>query len=287
MAITSRILYSIEAVNKTREEFGEVENGLERLMKARLAASKVVLEEQRTQRYLTQAYQAQHQQFMDTISVMQSVGSIGRSVLTMWQAYTISQMHVSESLDRVAESQIWVNTALEIYGEASVVYQAAAADLEKLEAAADKAKGNETMGLIGMGMTAIGVAAQVGTLAAKLGLIEQLALAGGIVIPFTIALGIREALKDTDYWEEGDQNLPPGPANAPSFRLDKWWTDVSDIVITQRSMDQIVVDKLVVVHFFNDGTAYLAVVNSVLHKKPKRIICFTETAAFLVQLQFI
>lgn len=221
MSLSSRLRVSIEAVNRTREEFQEVENGLERLRKARLRASRVVLEEQRTQRFLTQAYRAQHQQFMDTISVMRSVGYIGRSILTMWQAYTIGQIHVAESLSRVEEAQIAVNTALDLYGETSVVYQDAVSDLEKLERAAEKAKGNETAGLIGLGLTAVGVAAQIGTLAAKLGLIDELMLAGGIVIPITLALGLRNLLKETDYWEEGDPSLPPGPANAPGLRLDQ------------------------------------------------------------------
>ena len=226
MSLSGRLTVRIDAVNRTRQEFAEVENGVERLRKARLAASRVVLEEQRAQRFLTQAYRAQHQQFMDSISVMRQVGYIGRSILTMWQAYTIGQMHVAESLDRVEEAQIAVNTALDLYGENSVVYQDAVSDLEKLEAAAEKAKGDQTMGLIGLGMSAVGVAAQVGTLAAKLGLIEELVLAGGIVIPMTIALGIRNLLKETDYWEEPDPTLPPGPGNAPGFRLDKWQGDI-------------------------------------------------------------
>ena len=225
-ALSSRIRYTIEAVNLTREEFQEVENGLERLRKARLQASRVVLEEQRAQRFLTQAYRAQHQQFMDTISVMRSVGYIGRSILTMWQAYTIGQIHVAESLSRVEEAQIAVNTALDLYGETSVVYQSAVSDLEKLERAAEKAKGNETAGLIGLGLSAVGVAAQVATLAAKLELLDELALAGGIVIPLVIAFGIREALKESEYWEEADPSLPPGPGNAPGFRLDQMIGDL-------------------------------------------------------------
>jgi hypothetical protein len=217
----------IEAVNQTRNAIQGAESDLERLRRARLDNARIVLEEQRTQRFLTQAYRAQHQQFMDTISVMRTVGSIGRGVLTMWQAYTIGQIHVQESLKNVEEAQIAVNTALELYGENSVVYQDAVSNLEDLEAAADKAKGNETAGLLGLGLTAVGVAAQIGTLAQKLELIDELALAGGIVIPIAIALGIRNALKDTDYWEEGDPNLPPGPGNAPGFRLDKWWQDMT------------------------------------------------------------
>jgi hypothetical protein len=212
----------IEAVNKTRDAVQGAESDLEDLRKARLDNSRVVLEEQRTQRFLTQAYRAQHQQFMDNISVMRSVGSIGRSVLTMWQSYTIGQMHVAESLKNVEEAQLAVNTALELYGEDSVVYQDAKSRLEDLETAADKAKGNETAGLIGLGLTAVGVAAQIGTLAAKLELIDEMAIAGGIVFPFVVAWSVREVLKDTPYWEEGDPNLPPGPGNAPGFRLDKW-----------------------------------------------------------------
>ena len=130
-------------------------------------------------------------------------------------------MHVSESLGRVEDAQLAVNTALDLYGENSVVYLDAVDNLEKLEAAADKAKGNETAGLIGMGLTAVGVAAQVGTLAAKLKLIDELALAGGIVIPIALAMAAINAMKQTDYYEEGDPTLPPGPANAPGFRLDR------------------------------------------------------------------
>jgi hypothetical protein len=177
----------IEAVNNTRAATQGATADLERLRRARLDASRVVLEEQRTQRFLTQAYRAQHQEFMNTVSVMRTVGSIGRSVLGMWQAYTIGQMHVSESLKNVEEAQIAVNTALELYGANSVVYQDAVSDLEDLEKAAEKAKGNESAGLIGLGLTAVGVAAQVGTLAAKLGLVaETAALAAGALIPFIL-----------------------------------------------------------------------------------------------------
>lgn len=217
----------IEAVNNTRAATQGATADLERLRRARLDASRVIFEEQRTQRFLTQAYRAQHQEFMNTVSVMRTVGSIGRSVLTMWQAYTIGQIHVAESLKSVEEAQILVNTALDLYGEKSVVYQDAVSNLEDLEFAADKAKGNETAGLIGMGLTAVGVAAQIGTLAAKLKLIDELALAGGIVLPIAIAIGIKNLLEDTPYWEEGDPNLPPGPGNAPGFRLDKWWEDMT------------------------------------------------------------
>jgi hypothetical protein len=183
----------IEAVNQTRNAIQGAESDLERLRRARLDNARIVLEEQRTQRFLTQAYRAQHQQFMDTVSVMRTVGSIGRSVLGMWQAYTIGQIHTSESLRDVEEAQIAVNTALELYGENSVVYQDAVSRLDDLKDAADKARGNETAGLIGMGLTAVGVAAQVATLAAKLKLINELATAGGIVIPIAILAGMEMA----------------------------------------------------------------------------------------------
>lgn len=209
---TKRLLVSIEAVNRTRQELGEVENGIERLRKARLSASRVVLEQQRTQRFLNQAYRAQHQQFMDNISVMRTVGYIGRGLMSMWQAYTIGQMHVSESLGRVEDAQIAVNTALDLYGENSVVYLDAVDNLEKLEAAADKAKGNETAGLIGMGLTAVGVAAQVGTLLAKL---ELIGAVGAISIPIAFAVtGLFALQQAAEFVSHPTTETAPGGTGA-------------------------------------------------------------------------
>jgi len=211
---TKRLLVSIEAINKTRQELGEVENGIERLRKARLRASRVVLEQQRTQRFLNQAYRAQHQQFMDNISVMRTVGSIGRGVLTMWQAYTIGQIYSAQAIQNLNEAQIWYNTTLDLYGEKSVVYQEAASKLEELERAANKAKGSETAGLIGMGLTAVGVAAQVGTLLAKL---ELLGTLGTISIPIAFAVTGAFALQQAAEFVSHPLTDPPIGGTAADY----------------------------------------------------------------------
>ena len=113
-------------------------------------------------------YRLQHQGLYDTISVMRNVGAVGNTVLQMWNAYNISQIRVKQATDSVAEAQERLNTALELYGENSAAYQAAEKALEDAERAANRARGDQVAGFIGMGLSAVTAAANVLTLYTRL-----------------------------------------------------------------------------------------------------------------------
>ena len=206
----------IEAVNRTREGVQGAEADLERLRKARIESQKLTLEEARAVSYLRREYRAQHMAYYDAISVMRNVGSIGRSILTMWQAHNIAQLRVQESLKGVAEAQIWYNTALEIYGENSVVTLAALSELEDAQIRAKKAASDAEAGILGMGLTAIGVAGQVGALVLKLKELQMLTAAGAITLPVVVAVGLKWVYENLpeEYQAKANPNAPPGPANA-------------------------------------------------------------------------
>ena len=95
---TQRIRYLIEAVNQTAAPFAEIENGIERLNKARLKAASIVFAEQRAQQYLIQTYKLKYRSLYQTLGIMRDVGTIGSQIITMVNAENIAQIRLRDSL---------------------------------------------------------------------------------------------------------------------------------------------------------------------------------------------
>jgi len=161
MSAQGKVSILIEAVNRTREASQAAVTDIERLRKARLEAQKITLEESRTLNYLKRDYRAQHAVFFDTIGVMRTVGSVGNTVLGMWNSYQLSQLNVRQTTSDLADAQIELNTALELYGEGSVVYEAAKDRVKDLTDELERMKDEELIRNIGIVMTGAGATAQV------------------------------------------------------------------------------------------------------------------------------
>ena len=188
---SGKVSILIEAVNRTREASQAAVGDIERLRKARLDAQKITLEESRTLNYLKRDYRAQHAVFFDTIGVMRTVGSVGNTVLGMWNSYQLSQLNVRQTTSDLADAQIELNTALELYGEGSVVYEAAKDRVKDLTDELERMKDEELIRNIGIVMTGAGATAQVvntvANLAAKYGSVASALSTIGAVGPLAAA----------------------------------------------------------------------------------------------------
>jgi len=164
----------IEAVNQTREPFQEVENGLERLRKTRLDASRVVLEEGRAQSYLSQVYRYQYMAYYDHLSVMRSVGSLGNQLIGIVNQRNLAELRLGDALRDVSEAQTLVNTALDLYGEDSINYQAAWDNLTEAQARYKKAASDEGWGKLAVVQSMIGMLGITGQVILKIYELQKL-----------------------------------------------------------------------------------------------------------------
>ena len=178
MSSTQRVRYLIEAVNTTAGPFKDAEEDLKRLNKSRLEANTLVFAERRAQQYLMATYRMKYSAIYDTLGLMRSVGTIGNQIISMVNAENIAQIRLRDTLLDVEEAQLRLNTALALFGEDSVQYQAAFADLEEATRRFEDAQKSATVAMFGIGLQAIGTMAQIGYLILKLGELNAIGILG-------------------------------------------------------------------------------------------------------------
>jgi len=178
MSSTQRVRYLIEAVNTTAGPFKDAEEDLKRLNKSRLEANTLVFAERRAQQYLMATYRMKYSAIYDTLGLMRSVGTIGNQIISMVNAENIAQIRLRDTLLDVEEAQLRLNTALGLFGEDSVQYQSAFADLEDATRRFEDAQNAATMALVGVGLQAVGTMAQIGYLILKLGELNAIGILG-------------------------------------------------------------------------------------------------------------
>jgi len=177
----------ISAVNKTAEPFAEVENGVERLNQATMKASTLVFAEQRAQNFLIATYRQKYRAVYDTLGLMRNVGAIGNQIISIVNAQNIAQIRLRDSLIDVEDAQTRVNELLEIYPEDAAIVEDALDNLEDANRRVEDAQNANKATMIGMGLTAIGTAAQIGTLITRLGELGALGALGAIGAAGTVA----------------------------------------------------------------------------------------------------
>ena len=185
-AESARIRFLIEAVNKTEQPFKQAEVGLTTLNKARLEANTLVFAEQRAQQFLISTYRQKYSAVYDTLGLMRSVGSIGNQIISLVNSENLSQMRLRDTLLDVEAAQRMVNTAMELYGEDSVQYQAAWDNLTDAANRHRDALDADEWQDLAMTLGIAGAIGQVGLLITKLG--ELYIKAGGLTgISLTLA----------------------------------------------------------------------------------------------------
>ena len=164
MSSTQRVRYLIEAVNTTAGPFKDAEEDLKRLNKSRLQANTLVFAEQRAQQFLLATYRMKYSAVYDTLSLMRSVGTIGNQIISIVNAENLSQIRLRDTLLDVEEAQLRLNTALGLFGEDSVQYQAALADLEKAQDRYADAANADKWKDLGIATSIVGLISNIGTL---------------------------------------------------------------------------------------------------------------------------
>ncbi|MBA7476818.1 hypothetical protein ES707_12213 [subsurface metagenome] len=168
MSMRRDLTYMIDAVNKTAEPFGEVENGIERLNAATARSSTLVFAEQRAQNFLIATYRQKYRSVYDSLSLMRDVGTIGSQVLSIVNAQNIAQIRLRDSIIDVDDAQRRMNTAIGLFGEDSVQYESALDDLEAANRRVEDAQDDAKMAMVGMGLQAVGVVGSIGSLVIKI-----------------------------------------------------------------------------------------------------------------------
>jgi hypothetical protein len=125
---------------------------------------------------------AQNFELTKSLQIMRSIGSIGHSLLGMWQAYTLGQYRLEQSQRAVSDSQSEVNKWNVIYlqylkdfGPNSALtldaldkLRKANEDLATAQGQAKSAADSMIAGYVSMGMASIGDVAQIGLLSLKI-----------------------------------------------------------------------------------------------------------------------
>jgi len=215
----------IEAVNRTAAPFAEAKNQIEELNKATAQASTLVFAEQRAQNFLIATYRQKYRAVYDTLGLMRSVGTIGNQIISIVNAQNIAQIRLRDSLIDVEDAQLRLNTAIGLFGEDSVQYEAALDDLEKAQNRYADAANDEKWKDLGIAASLVGMTAQVGTLILRLGEIPgawaTITSLTPIVLPITVTLlGMATALEAIEYLKTTAQvaagEVAPG-GTAPDF----------------------------------------------------------------------
>jgi len=129
----------------------------------------------RALRLMRSEWRLQNVAWVELARVMRSVGSIGRQLTSMWQAYTVgmiriesAQRDVTKATKSVADAQEWYNRCLEVFGENSVYTKDAWNDLQGATDAekdslnrAREAQDDMNAGMITFGLSAVGIGSNI------------------------------------------------------------------------------------------------------------------------------
>jgi len=204
-------------------------------------------------RDLHRAVYAQNYELIKSFEVMRSIGSIGHSLLGMWQAYTLGQYRLEQSQRAVGDSQSEVNKWNAIYlqylkdfGPNSAMtldaldkLRKANEDLATAQGQAKSAADSMIAGYVSMGMASVGDVAQIGLLVLKIqelgglsmalapliGAFESLAVAIAPIAALVASAAIGRWAKENIKQLNEKQGLPEDVIPSPGISLTKGQKD--------------------------------------------------------------